>query len=259
MNIDSEILVVIPYLASGAQGDELSLAVAGWRAFFTTPHHIVIVGDHHAVADTGDDITFLPCPRIAPVEGQYLPHLDMVNKFLKVMDAFPDHHGFVYSCDDIYATAPFDIWDVIRPKHPWRGFSFEPVEWRGKKPSWYTDKGKTGDLCDAIGIPRRNWVCHLPVYYERDLLLDVYERFGCTRKSYIVENIYFNLEYPLDVHAIDEKTVHDEVTEAVPDIRRLGSVTWVSNANSGWSKRLESMLQSFYINHGLKRLKHTKP
>lgn len=253
MIIDKEILVVIPYLASGAQGSELELAVTGWRLFFRNPYHLLVVGDHHPVVESGDDISFLPCPRIDPVEGQYLPHLDMVNKFLAAMDSFPEDNlpdGFVYTCDDIYPTADFDIWDIIVPKEPVRGFAVKPYDWRKGKPDWYSDKCKTAELCRLNSIPDRNWVCHLPVYYELDKLMDIYSEFHCHERSFIVENIYFNREFPVDVHARPERQYHDEVTTSAPDIRPLGSVKWVSNANSGWSLRLEQMLRHHYSAFG---------
>lgn len=246
MNLDKEILIVIPFLASGAQGNELELAVTGWRLFFRTPYHIVVVGDHHPIVESGDDISFLPCPRIAPVDGQYLPHLDMVHKFRKVREAFPDSEGFVYTCDDIYPVAESKIGDIIKPKEPVRGFSFTPAPWHGKTPDWYSDKNKTGELCARMEIPVRNWVCHLPVYYDWELLLEIYDRFSCDRVSWIVENIYFNMMYPDDPHALPERDFHDEVTTSYPDIRPLGTVRWVSNANCGWSRRLEGMLRAYY-------------
>jgi hypothetical protein len=245
MNLDKEILVVIPYLAKGAQGNELELAVTGWRLFFKEPYHIVVVGDYHHIVETGGDISFIECPQIAPIEGQYLPHLDHVNKFSAVMSQIFGFHGFVYTCDDIYPTADFDIWDIIRPKEPVRGFDFEVSDIKGKKPDWYTDKMKTGELCDHLGIPRRNWVCHLPVYYYWDRWWCFCKRLDMANKSYIMENIYFNIEYR-NPHAVSERLYHDEVTTSVPDIRPLGSVKWVSNANSGWSPRLEQMLRDYY-------------
>ena len=246
MNLDREILIVIPFLSRGAQGNELELAVTGWRLFFREPYHIVVVGDHHPVVDSGDDISFLACPRIDPVGGQYLPHLDMVHKFRRVMEAYPDRHGFVYTCDDIYPTAPSTIWDIIVPKEPVRGFAIQPSEWRGKKPDWYTDKQKTADLCRENILQRRNWVCHLPVYYDAKRLSLIYLGYHCDTESYIVENIYFNELYPGNAHALPERDFHDEVTTSYPDIRPLGTVRWVSNANCGWSRRLEDMLRAYY-------------
>ena len=60
---ENKVLVVIPYLASAAQGRELEFAVAGWRKHFKENFLIVVVGDYHKVCSTGDDIFFIPCPR----------------------------------------------------------------------------------------------------------------------------------------------------------------------------------------------------
>ena len=252
--MDKQILVVIPYLAQGAQGNELELAVTGWRKHFAERHLIVVVGDRDDMVsrllEDGEglvtDFMFISCPRIEPVPGQYLPHLDMVHKFRKVREFFPRSDGFIYTCDDIYATADFTMGDVLQPKEPVRGFSFEPWDTSGQKLEWYTDKGKTGMLCLKEGLPVRNWICHLPVYYNWNRLFEIYDRYDCDHQSYIVENIYFNMMYPDDPNAAPEREYHDEVTTSSPDIRPVGSVKWVSNANSGWSRRLEAMLREHY-------------
>lgn len=266
MNLDKEILVVIPYWAKGAQGNELMLAVNGWRKHFKEPHRIVIVGDRpdwltgkRSLVDIyGNtiewfvdpewdyDIKMIDCPQVTPIPGQYLPHLDHVHKFRTVREAFPESRGFIYTCDDIYATADFTIGDVLRPKEPKQGFFFDLQPWQGKKPDWYTDKQKTGELCRREVLPVRNWICHLPVYYEWDKLLAVYDKYDCDHNSYVVENIYFNQEYPGNPHAVSERDYHDEVVTASPDIRPIGSVKWVSNANCGWSERLEEILRKHY-------------
>lgn len=243
--MDEKILVVIPFWAQGAQGNELELAVTGWRKHFKDPHQIVVVGDWHPVCEDGD-ITFIKCPQITPVPGQYLPHLDHVHKFRKVREMFPDKKGFIYTCDDIYATSDFTLADVIQPKEPERGFSFEYYDWSKTAVDWYRDKMKTGSLCDILGIPRRNWVCHLPVYYEWDKLLAIYDKYDCDHISFVVENIYFNMEYPEKFIPVNEREYHDEVRTSHPGIRPIGSVKWVSNANSGWSQELEDIISNHY-------------
>lgn len=249
MKLDKEILVVIPFLARAAQGNELELAVTGWRLFFKERFRIVIVGDYHPVVDTGDDITFIDCPRIAHIKGQYLPHLDHVHKFRKVREHFQESKGFIYTCDDIYPTADITIEDVLQPKHPEAGFWFKQWDWRRYFPDWYSDKGKTGELCRKEGLPPRNWVCHLPVYYEWDKLIAIYDKYKCDYVSYVVENIYFNIEYPDDPQAVNCHEYRDEVKISSPDIRPIGSVKWISNANSGWSKKLEEILKKHYDSH----------
>ena len=246
MEIDNTILVVIPFLAKGAQGNELELAVTGWRKYFQNPYLIVVVGDWHPVVETGDDIRFIECPQVAPIPRQYLPHLDHVHKFRRVREEFPDSKGFIYTCDDIYGTADFDINDILFPKYPERGFFFQPFDWRKMNIDWYSDKGKTGELCIKEGLPPRNWICHLPVYYEWDKLFAIYDKYDCDHTSYIVENIYFNIEYPDDPHAVNCLEFRDEVRTSYPDIRPIGSVKWVTNANCGWSRYLEGMLKQHY-------------
>ena len=241
-----EILVVIPFWAQGAQGNELELALTGWKKHFKEPHKLVVVGDLPQTFDVSEYAEFIPCERIEPVPGQYLPHLDHVHKFRKVREAFPDTEGFVYTCDDIYPTADNTLADILIPKMPERGFPVTIGDWRQSRPDWYNDKWKTADLCRREGLPIRNWVCHLPVYYEWGRLLEIYDRYGCDRTSYIVENIYFNIKYPDNPQAVTERVYHDEVTTSSPCIRPMGSVMWVSNANSGWSRILEGMLREHY-------------
>ncbi len=243
---DDTVLVVIPYLHKGAQGNELELAVAGWRKHFKEKYLIVVVGDWHPVVESGDDIFFIECHQIDPVPGQYLPHLDHVHKFRTVREFFPESKGFIYTCDDIYATADFDLKDVLVPKMPVRGFYFGITHTFGGVPDWLSDKQKTGDLCFRAKLPVRNWVCHLPVYYEWERLIDMYDRHNCDNISYIAENIYFNEKYPDEIDAVDEHDYHDEVKTEKIDIRPVGSVKWISNSIGGWSDELAEMLKKHY-------------
>ena len=243
---DHTVLVVIPYLASGAQGCELELAVAGWRRHFKERYLIVVVGDWHPVVETGDDIYFIDCPQVPETPGQYRPHIDHVHKFREVRKHFPDSAGFIYTCDDIYATADFNLRDVMTPKMPVRGFFFGISRSFGGVPDWASDKQKTGDLCFRAKLPVRNWVCHLPVYYEWDRLIDMYDRHNCDNISYIAENIYFNEKYPDEIDAFDEMEFHDEVKTEKPNLRPIGSVMWISNSIGGWSKELEEILKKHY-------------
>lgn len=241
-----ENLVVIPYLSGDAQGSELDLAVKGWKRHFLEPHTIVVVGDYHPVVE-GENMAFIQCPRVEPVEGQYLPHLDMVNKFVKVRENFPQSEGFIYTCDDIYATQDFTMEDVLKPKHPEIGPYFEPYEWRGKHHEWWEDRGKTAELCVKEGLPVRDWVCHLPVYYDWVKLIEIYDKYDCYKNSYIVENIYFSKEFG-NRPSIPAITLRDDVrTSNLAELHLpIGSRMWVTNGNSGWCEKLESLLKEHY-------------
>lgn len=248
INMD-KILVVIPYLASAAQGNELELAVDGWMKHFKDPHHVVIIGDwdeHVYKALTDDpDAAFISCPRVIPIEGQYTPHIDHVRKFRVVHKRFTGSKGFIYTCDDIYPTADFTLEDVFVPKHPESGPYFKPYEWRSNAVGWWSDRGKTAELCQKEGLPVRDWVCHTPVYYEWDKLLAIYDKYDCDHNSYIVENIYFSQEYGND-HSVPATDYRDEVRTSNPCIHPIGSKIWVTNANCGWSEKLEKNLREHY-------------
>ena len=264
-NGTSGTLVVIPWLASAAQGDELRLAITGWKKFFKERHKIVIVGDtpewltgvHTAEDAYGNKLSWIPdpefdygikvipCPRITPVPGQYTPALDHINKFRKVREAFPDSKGFIYSCDDIYPVAPFTLDDVKVPKYP-EIATMDLNSWNGKHDDWWDAREYTAHLCRLSGLPVRDWVCHMPVYYEWDKLLGIFDRYDADHMSIIPENIYFNM-YADIKGAQDAREWRDEVKGSNPGgIRPLGTVKFVTNQNSGWSQRLEDMLKRHY-------------
>jgi len=252
-----ETLVVIPYLAQEAQGCELQLAVEGWRQHFKNPHLIVIVGDWDDQVSRimtgrhGASVFFMDCPRVGPREGQYLPHLDHVNKFLNVSVAFPDTEGFIYTCDDIYAVKDFTLEDVLEPKVAC--LEVPPIDWKKEK-AWWRDLGKTRECAAKMGWPVANWVLHLPVYYKWDVLLWLNDKFDMRHNSYVMENLYFNyltkrdcLALPPQVPRNGSKWKH-EIATFSPDIRsaeEAGSI-WIMNHNSGWSAALESILRKHY-------------
>jgi len=244
---DDRILVVIPYLAKAAQGREIAYAVEGWRRHFKEPHHIVIVGDDPGIQ--GDDITFLPCPRVEAIKGQYQCHIDHVKKFRKVREAFPDSKGFIYSCDDIYAVNDFTLVEVMFPKITEDVMTCSPDH----PNAWRRDLYKTLELCKKNGLPLRNWVCHLPVWYEWDKLLAIYDKYDCDHISYVIENIYFNTyeatRVPLMIN-IRHDNLRCAVYRANPDWTiveaAFNNKIWINNSIEGWTPQLDKKLSEYY-------------
>ena len=237
----SKILVVIPYCSDGAQGRELEYAICGWRKHFKEDFTLVLVGDYAP----GSDV-FVPCRRIDhPDDGNYLPHLDHVNKFMRVLNLFSDAEGFIYACDDMYAVKDFTFDDVMQLKYledDLYGSLLSPN-------AWDRDEAKTRNLCVQNGIPTRNYVCHLPVYYDRNKLLDIYQKYNCANNSCIVEDVYFNTYHSgeeaiqADIYRLGLNS--PDATEE--DIRSaIGNKIWITNSPLGWSKTLDKVLNSHY-------------
>lgn len=239
-------LVIIPYLAREAQGRELELAVAGWHRHFLAPHHIVVAGDMPAFED--DSVSFVPCPRIGPAEGQYLPHLDIINKIDSALHDFPEYDGFIYTCDDIYAVNDFGPEEILFPKVQ---DAVMPVVAGDEGNGWWRDLGRTRSVCEKMGYSLRNWVCHLPVYYDRRKYEEILDRHDCRRTSYVVENLYFNAYFSNRVPLVLSKG--NNLKWPVQNIgdregleRAFREKIWIYNSVGGWSAELEEMLLNHY-------------
>lgn len=248
--MEDKILVVIPYLAKAAQGNELFLSVAGWRKHFKEKFHIVIVGDWHPVVETGDDISFIKCPRVKrPSKGNYWAHIDHVNKFRTVRECYPDSNGFIYTCDDIYAVKDFTLADVKRLKVRCGDIKGD----FGSGNAWVVDNYKTKKKLMREGLPTMNWVCHLPVWYEWDKLFAIYDKYNCDNKSYVVENLYFNTYHSNDDYIVIEEEQNDYQLKlwdrkmSVEDIQKgVEFKMWVSNSVLGWRPVIEEILAEHY-------------
>lgn len=246
--MDEKILVVIPYLAEAAQGRELEYAVAGWRKHFLEPYQIVIVGDYNPIVETGDDIMFIECPRVEIIPGQYRPHIDHVHKFREVRKKFPKSEGFIYACDDMYAVNDFTMVEVLFPKKKDDVTRANPT---GN--FWQRDLYKTQLLLDKENLPNVNYICHLPVYYEWDKLLAIYDKYDCDHNSYVVENIYFNTYFAnrvaLKIH-IDHDNLKCGIYRKNPQKHyiydALQKKIWIQNGVEGWIPELEKVLKEHY-------------
>ena len=243
----SSIPVVIPYLASGAQGRELEYAVAGWRRHAKFPILIVIVGDYHPVVETGRDIIYIHCEQVpAPELTEWRCHLDHVHKFREVHKILR-LESFIYACDDMYAVNNFTLEDVVTPKLLEDDMGGNPLDVNG----WIRDMWKTRKLCLENGFGVKNWVCHLPVYYDWRFLESIYDKFDCDHRSYVVENIYYNMVEPLEPIRIDGTDeykfgLYDQNYTAEDLDRAFREKVWITNSPDGWSPLLDRKLDEYY-------------
>lgn len=252
MSNNSFIPVVIPYLASAAQGNELELAVTGWRKHFDTPYHIYIVGDPHPVISTGDDIDLIRCPKVGCEKGSYQPNVDIANKLftfcMECMDN--DIPGFVYTCDDIYPVNDFTIAEIAFPKVT-GGMSERDAE---EKDGWWGAYQRTRRTCVEEGLGTWDWVCHLPVLFETGKFAFICQNYDCHTRSHVFENLYFNtfdkdrIPLVLDGHDNLKYEVSTNPLDSFGFDKALKNKIFITNTNSGWSPELEERLRKHYNN-----------
>lgn len=242
-------LVAIFYIASEAQGSEISLAIEGWRRHFKEDHEIVVVGDEPPVKD----VRWMYVERLKPKEGEYLPAIDICNKLAHVCYYAEEdfYEGFIWASDDFFAVNDFTIEDVMQPKYledelPREGASNTNHFWRTQV--------KTRRLLEKKGYGIVNWTTHLPMWFDNGDLYWLIHDYDLTRNSYIVENLYYNIYKP---ETIPAKLRRDdrwkfEVCFTPLDTEgfrnALANKIWVCCSVNGWSAELEQKLKEHYEN-----------
>lgn len=240
-------LVLIPHLPSGQQGHELTLAIAGWRKHFKTPHTIAIMGEN---LPTIPGVVNVESKRVANVPGEYRSHLDYVSCARKARAMFPDTEGFVVAGDDVFAVNDFTLEDVLVPKIqddwiPTVGAYNHPNPWR-------RNLAKTGIVCHRDGHGTFNWTTHLPHYYEWDKLFSVYDRYDCDHDSYVIENLYYNIYTPQGkpekLHRNDRWKFEVSFTplDRIGIYNAIAHKVWVTCTENGWCEEMEAVLADHY-------------
>lgn len=244
--LNKKVLVVMPYCGTRAQGREIELALSGWRKFCRFHYHFVVIGDFKNVnQDKFPWVEFINCPRVQEVRGQYVPHLDMINKFFAVWDKYKDQYdNFICTPDDVYAVKPFCLKDLIATHY--HSLSFQGEE---DKPTsyWRHDKWKTRQLLDREGLPHINYTTHFPKYYEFNKLKEISDKYNLYSESYVIEDIYFNyfnhddpiLDSKVRLGIWDKRIYEEEFEKALLD----QNIKFVCNSVEGWSRDLENSLE----------------
>lgn len=244
------IIVGIPYLDSGAQGRELEYAIAGWHKHFKEDDFlVVVVGDHHPAVDLYDRTMHIPAPRVAPVEGEYLPAIDIINKMQVLRKAFPKHKGFVWTNDDIYAVNNFDLSDIkfLKMLEPTVRFS------EADSNPWKACMARTRRVLTMCGYNARSFALHLPCWYEWDKALSIINEYDLRHKSLNFQGLYFNIYYgdrvPFRLNAEHDNIkcgVYSE-TPSLSDLQKaLKSKIWINNSVTGYVPELVKVLEGHY-------------
>lgn len=239
-------LIVIPYLASAAQGNELEYALAGWKKHFKEKHKIVLVGEN---LPKRNDVICVESKRVNDIPGQYRQHLDYVSCFKKVHKIFPNTTGFIMVADDCYAVNDFDISEVKLLKMLEPTFFFD----ENSKNEWRRDKMKTKKVLLSEGYPTRNFTTHLPQWYDWDKVEALWDKYDMCHNSYTIEDLYYNIYFKDRIpFRLNKETDNLKlgIYEANFPIDKLEnafkSKIWITNSPVGWSSDLDRLLKEHY-------------
>ena len=239
-------LVVLPYRQSGSQGNEIRIALKGWRKFCQFKYHFIVIGEFdQSLKEEFPWVEFIYSPLKERKPDQYMPHLDIQRKMKEVMERYGDiYDGFIYMSDDKYAIKPFDLDTVTRVFYHSPSFTG-----REDNPTsfWNHDKWKTRKLLDRENLPHINYTTHHPYYLEFKKLKEIWNKFNMLEESYVFDDVYFNyfkheepvLDSKIRLGIWDKTIFKKEFKKAVenPEIK------FVCNSVDGWSKELETELE----------------
>ena len=240
-----EILVVLPYKQSGAQGHELQIALKGWQKFCAFKYHFIIIGEFdESLKDEFPWVEFIYKKRIPDNYLQYIQHLDVQECMEIVMNKYQDkYEGFIWMVDDNYAIKPFDLKDIKTIHFTHTSFTGDDT---GLTFTWGRDKFKTRQLLDRVNLPNYNYTTHFPCWFEFKKLKEIWDTYNMRNESYVLEDVYFNHfkhEEPVYVNTIraiifDKETFYNEFN----DIINNPSIKFLCNNYAGWSEDLENEL-----------------
>lgn len=246
-----ETLVILPYIQTGAQGNEIKLCLNAWKKFCTFDYHFIVIGEFdESLILEFPWVEFIKLPKIEFVPQQYIPHLDIINKIRSLYTRYSSYQNFIYITDDEYAIKPFTLED-IKITH------YLSKEMKGNQNApanhWVHDLWKTKDCLLKNNLPIVNYCTHYPVYFNFNKLEEIVRKFKLEKESYVLENIYFNYFEHDDSVQVDSIRLgiwnNDIYKEHFQDALNNPDIKFICNSVNGWSEELEYELNNL-INDG---------
>lgn len=249
--------VVIPYIRSEAQGDELELAIAGWLSHFKEEHRITVVGDHHPCLECFDPriVRFIGQLRTFQYQcpGQYVAHIDIERKVRAFHEENPGTDLFVLTSDDTYPIRDFTLEDIRTPAWRMTGMPVvrESANW------WVLDLSKTHELLRALDLPEYGYVLHQPRVYETKPYNAIVDYFNMTEDSFVMEDLYYNIVRPTGPrrdlsqkakrwHFIIDFGLTKATKKELEDLVREYDPIFLNNGVEGWCEGLKGFLEEHY-------------
>lgn len=243
--MQGKVLVVLPYSQNGAQGNEIRLALAGWKRFCTFDYHYVVIGDFDdSLREEFGWVEFINVNRIPKRKKQYNPLLDVLNKLDIACQRFGgEYSGFVRTMDDFFAIKPFGLEDVAHTYYistSFEGNKNAPTNF------WCHSKWKTRALLDREGLPHVNYTTHHPCYFEIENLKALFDKYNMREESYVLDDLYYNVfehDKPILADTIrlgiwNNDIFRNKFQKAIKN----PNIKFVCNSVKGWCPELEDEL-----------------
>ena len=253
-SIQDEILLVIPYI-NGGQGNELELALTGWRKYCKSPLRIIVIGDYNPCIDSKAE--YIEYARTQALKNQYVPNIDVARKLNKIYDLFHEEYDhFVLANDDEYPIKDFDyhfLTQVTFLQDKFMGNASAPTNY------WSHDMYKTRQLLDKEKKPYVNYCNHHPFYFDMEKFHEMSMKFNLANNSAIRENLYYN--YYEFKTVVNVNSIRTGIWDTIDTKKKVQAaidnpnIKFICNSVAGWSKGLMEMIGNYYTAGSIEKKK----
>jgi hypothetical protein len=236
-------VVVIPYLAKAAAGNEILLAIRSWEQNYPDLESIVIVGD--LPAQLQGKVAHIPHR-----QASENPQIDVAQKMAAAIASDLVPETFIWSNDDIFVMAPLSFEDIAAKRCMTR-----PLMKRGLAGGVYRENTeRTVEALHKAGIHNpKDYATHTPFVFRKTALAEILGRYKCTAEGHLVSCLYFNTLYPLARPVSVDNGVNGTVVASVfksnPDREALDKVVgykqYLNCNNHGWPHVERHLLRRF--------------
>lgn len=253
-----ETLIVLPYVESPKQGNEIDMAIMGWHLFADFDFKFVVIGDRPNCLDRFNDVIHIPFERVKQenVGKNYLPHIDVARKFDKIYDLYHDQYeGFIWTTDDDYPIHHFDL-DFIKKTY------YLEQSFVGRKDAthgfWAKDMYKTRCLLDKLKKPHVNYATHHPMWFDFEKWNFISKEFNLGNDSLVRENLYFNYykhDDPIQVDNVRLGIWNENILNNNLELSlKNENIKFVVNSVAGYSSKIERDINNHFKRYIKERL-----
>jgi len=180
---------VYPYLKQQAEWNELEYSIRSVKKYFQGKSDIWVIGDKPSLRG----VNFIPSPRINCVRGR---EFDVYHKLQIVMDDKRIPNEFVWMYDDTFFLQNIELeflqqviaYDYI--------YDIDKYIKRGKVSIAYRSRFRaTYDRLVKLKLPLWDYETHLPRWYAKDKLQQIFNRHHLHERLYLLSTLYFNTFY----------------------------------------------------------------
>lgn len=184
--------IVIPYILGPDDCFELRYALRSIDKFLVGEHKIILIGQKPGWIK---NVEFI---EKSPVTGiKYGRWFDLHEKIQSACLYDEKEEGFVYTYDDVFFLKETTLEHIKRPIAV-QDLAKVTKRFANKTASydWQFLLWKTCDQLLSEGLPAYNYETHLPRYFDKQKMLEVFEKYDCLIDPWQISTLYYNNTQP---------------------------------------------------------------